>query len=188
MKLILLLLLFRIDNDPATVDTFDMIEINHYHNAWGCEQWSQLICWDRSSYDNKYHVSHWTMLRDAYEKTEKGEADWEKIRQKIAKEYKDFNEKLGWLNNSEYKGDFIGGKLFPRKDWKSGYYNIKYIQGGIPRVIRSKSFRQTYTQTDPEIDDRKIYNQDIRRGLTEIGVKPPMSWLEWGRQLNGLQR
>tara|TARA_R110002051_G_C8690685_1_gene492964 strand:- start:549 stop:1112 length:564 start_codon:yes stop_codon:yes gene_type:complete len=184
IKIILLLLLFDINKDPAVVDTFDMIEINHYHNGWGCEQWSQLICWDRSSYDNKYHVSYWTMLRDAYEKTEKGEADWEKIRQKIAKEYKDFNQKMSWLSNSNYKGDFIGGKLFPRKDWKSGYYNIKYIQGGIPRVIRSKSFRQTYTQTDPEVDDREIYNQDIRRGLTKVGTKTPTSWLGF---LRGLQ-
>ena len=44
ISLILLLLCFRIDNDSTIVDTFDMVEVNHYHNECGVDCWSQLIC------------------------------------------------------------------------------------------------------------------------------------------------
>ena len=37
VKLILLLLLFRIDNSSTVVDTFDRIEVNHHYNEWGAE-------------------------------------------------------------------------------------------------------------------------------------------------------
>ena len=42
VKLILLLLLFRIDNSSTVVDTFDRIEVNHHYNEWGAEVWTQL--------------------------------------------------------------------------------------------------------------------------------------------------
>ena len=171
IKIILLLLLFDINKDPTIVDTFDMIEVNHYHNDWGVEKWSQLICWDWRSYDNSFRVEYWVMMKDAYEKTEEGEKKWEKQRRKIADQYKDFNQRQSWLNSSQYKGDFEGGKLYPKKDWKSGYYEIQFIDGGVSRTIRAKIFRETYTQHDPEVADRDFHETESRRGLRKIEKK-----------------
>jgi len=171
MGLILLLLLFDVNKNPVIVDTFDMIEVNHYHNEWGVEQWSQLICWDWHSYDNKFHVEYWTMMKDAYKKTEKGEKEWEKSRLKIAQQYRDFNQRRDFMSNSEYKGDFEGGKLYPKKDWRSGYYTVKTLNNDGDRLLRAKIFRETFTQNDPEVDDRSPHNTKERRGLKEITKK-----------------
>ena len=41
MVMILFLLMFKIDYDDTIVDTFDMIEVNHYHNEWGAANTKQ---------------------------------------------------------------------------------------------------------------------------------------------------
>ena len=83
VKIILLLLCFRIDNDSTIVDTFDMVEVNHYHNECGVDCWSQLICWDWNSHRKKFEVQHWIMMEDAYKKTEEGQKKWEKLRRDV---------------------------------------------------------------------------------------------------------
>jgi len=171
VRLILLLLLFDINKDSTVVDTFDMIEVNHYHNECGVDCWSQLICWDWNSHRKKFEVQHWIMMEDAYKKTEEGEKKWEKLRRSIADKIRDWNQRDFFLSKTAYKGDFVGGKYFPFKNYKSGYYEVRFFDKHLPRRIQAKIYRETHSRQDPEVENRKFFNKDERRGLTVVTKK-----------------
>ena len=80
-----------------------------------------------------------------------------------ADKIKDWVLRKDFLNKTHYAGDFVGGKYWPYKNWRSGYYEIKYEN----RIIRAKIFRQTWTTYDPEVEDRKKFPVDLRRNLTK---------------------
>ena len=54
--LIFLALILDIDLNPTTVDTFDMIEVNHRYNEWGTCNLDQVIAWDWHKRDRDFHV------------------------------------------------------------------------------------------------------------------------------------
>ena len=64
--------MFDLNKEPPYVDYFDRIEVNHYHNEWGAEVWSQLICWDWNPRKGVWRVEHYIMMKDAYKQTEEG--------------------------------------------------------------------------------------------------------------------
>jgi len=162
MKLILLIsLLLRIDHNAPTIDTFDMIEVNHKYNEWGACQLDQVICWDWHKRDHEFHVEWWRSMRDARIPTKEGEAKWLKKRREIADKIKDWPTRRSFLAGTEYRGEFVGGKYMPVKNHRTGYWEIK-LDG---RIIRAKSFQETHTTYDPEADDRKEHPSSIRRGL-----------------------
>lgn len=167
LAVILFLFTFELRQQTRIVDTFDMIEVNHRYNEWGVETWSQLIMWDWHEKDSKFHVEHWIMMKDAHEKTEEGEKEWEKYRRKVEQEIRTIDLKTEWLSASYYRGDFVGGKFFPIKNWTNRYYEVKYNDGKRDRLIRAKIFRETHTQYDPESRDRQVHKN--RRGITKEG-------------------
>lgn len=167
LALILFLLTFDLSQETRIVDTFDMIEVNHHYNEWGVETWAQLILWDWHEQDSAFHVEHWIMMKDAHEETEEGEKEWEKKRRKIEQKIKSIELRERWLWASQYRGDFVGGKFFPIKNWTNRYYEVKYNDGKHDRLIRAKIFRETHTQYDPESRDRQTHKD--RRGLTKLG-------------------
>jgi len=171
MVMILFLLMFKIDYDDTIVDTFDMIEVNHYHNEWGVQVWSQVILWDWHSSDSKFHCEKWILMKDAYVKTKEGRKKWEKAVQEIKDNLEPLERKKQWMWASEYKGDYVDSKFIPRKNWTTGYYEIKYDDENIRRIIRSKIYKETHTQFDPEVKDRKFHPTAKRRGLTLPQVK-----------------
>ena len=113
VKLILLLLLFRIDNSSTVVDTFDRIEVNHHYNEWGAEVWTQLICWDWNPRKGVFRVEHYIMMKDAYKETEEGKKKWDKKVRDIADKIKDWMTRVDFLSSCRYRGDFVGGKYYP---------------------------------------------------------------------------
>jgi hypothetical protein len=165
MKLILLIsLLLRIDHNTPTIDTFDILELNHTYNEWGGERLVQImgVDWHRS--DRDFHVEWYKVLRDCHIKTEEGEKKWLKERREIADKIKDWMTRLDFLNSTEYKGEFNKmHKYYPKKNWRSGYWEIK-LDG---RIIRAKSFQETHTTNDREVEDRKEHPTSIRRGLSK---------------------
>lgn len=180
ISLIAVLLLVRIDHDPTIVDTFDRIEVNHYHNDYGIEVWSQLICWDWYGRKSVFHVEHWIMMKDAYEKTEEGKKKWDKKVRDYADKIKDWELRRDFLNVASYKGDFIGGTYYPTKNFRTGYWEVKFSDKNFPRVIRSKIFIETNSQYDPETADRKFFHTDRRRGLIKLpNSKPVAITPEW---------
>ncbi len=185
IKIFAILLLFKIGHDTTIVDTFDMVEVNHYHNDVGAERWSQLIFWDWDLGKTRLNVHYWKIMKGAYEKTKEGENKWNKRVRDIADNIKNWENRKHFLDNAKYHGEFIGGKLFPVKNYKSGYYEIifyeKYGSHSIRRKLQAKTFRETHTTYDVEVFDRKKFHQDYRRGLTEPKNINPITpeWLDW---------
>jgi hypothetical protein len=53
----------------------------------------------------------------------------------------------------------------PWRDWMRGGYLSIWHDGDRLRAIRARSFRETWTQHDPELDDRQLLPPEQRRGL-----------------------
>ncbi len=167
MALMFCLLLFRVEIPQIEVleDHFDVIEVNHHYNEWGQEVWSQLILWDRRGANGELIVQHFIMMSDAYKKTTKGEKEHKKWQDKTAK-----TVPLTRLNQfhseTNYRGDFVGGRYFPVKSWREGCHVVKYIdESRRRRTIKGTIFRESHTLFDPERDNRKNYPEQSRRGL-----------------------
>jgi len=119
-------------------------------------------------------------MKDAYKKTEEGKKKWDKKTKTYADKIKDWEARRDFLNASAYRGDFVGGKYYPFKNFKTGYWEVKFFDKGFRRVIKSKIFVETYTQYDPEVADREFFHTDFRRGLTKLpNQKPPVFTQEW---------
>tara|TARA_R110000751_G_scaffold45637_1_gene103392 strand:+ start:622 stop:1071 length:450 start_codon:yes stop_codon:yes gene_type:complete len=148
-----------------------MVEINHHYNEYDAEKWSQLILWDWSygrplfnHKNKKFHVQKWVMMKDAYDKTKQGEKKYLKIREEVADTIKDHMARANFINNTHYIGDFVGGKYYPFKNHKTGYWVITCHDGEVFRRIQAKIFRETHTRHDPELLDREEFNSKYRRG------------------------
>ena len=53
----------------------------------------------------------------------------------------------------------------PWRDWLGGGYVMAWFDGDRLRVVRATSLRETWTQHDPELDDRQFFPVHERRGL-----------------------
>ncbi len=53
----------------------------------------------------------------------------------------------------------------PLRDWARGGYVTSWRDGDLLRRVHSASLRETWTQYDPEVQDRSLYSQHLRRGL-----------------------
>ena len=152
-------------NRGYIVDEFDMIEVNHYHNEWGRPMFAQLICWDRNVLGD-YHVQAYVMMKDAYVETEEGRKKHEEWLSKEL-EGKPAEYQIEARQGLKYRGDFVGGKIYPYRDHHSGYYISRYYDSSDYRIIKAKLFRESWTQYDPERVDRKYLKEADRRGLTK---------------------
>ena len=168
VKLILLVLMFDLNKEPPYVDYFDRIEVNHYHNEWGAEVWSQLICWDWNPRKGVFRVEHYIMMKDAYKETEEGKKKWDKKIRDKADKIKDWMTRLSFLNDNRYRGEFVGGKYYPSKNFRTGYWEVKFLDKGFNRIIKSKIFVESRTQYDPEAADREFFPVKYRRGIKKI--------------------
>ena len=56
---------------------------------------------------------------------------------------------------------------FPYRDWKRGGYAAVWHDGELLRRVRAKAMRETWTQYDPELEDRQPVPTQYRRGLSK---------------------
>jgi len=54
----------------------------------------------------------------------------------------------------------------PERDWLRGGYQMLWDDVNGPRLVRATSFYETWTQYDPELEDRQLFPPERRRGLT----------------------
>lgn len=52
-----------------------------------------------------------------------------------------------------------------RFDWNQKEYVASWCDHGLLREIRAPHYRQTWTQYDPELEDRRRFPQEARKGL-----------------------
>ena len=64
-----------------------------------------------------------------------------------------------------YRGEFVETEMYPRKDWITGKWVIEFTDSyGKHRIICDKMMT-TYTQVDPEKNDKKFQPSRMRSGL-----------------------
>jgi hypothetical protein len=54
---------------------------------------------------------------------------------------------------------------YPVKNWERGDWTCVWHEGDVLHEVRSASFRETWTQYDPELVERDYLPKDKRRGL-----------------------
>ena len=56
-------------------------------------------------------------------------------------------------------------KPYPRKDYEKNCYYLTWWDQNFWRRVKSISFKETWTQHDPEVENRKVHPVERRRGL-----------------------
>ena len=102
------------------------------------------------------------------EETEEGKKKWDKKIRDKADKIKDWMTRISFLNDNRYRGEFVGGKYYPSKNFRTGYWEVKFLDKGFRRIIKSKIFVESRTKYDPETADREFYSIKYRRGLKKI--------------------
>ena len=75
------------------------------------------------------------MMKDAYKKTEEGKKKWDKQVRDYADKIKDWMTRLDFLNDSHYRGDFVGGAYYPFKNFRTRYWEVKFFDKNVRRII-----------------------------------------------------
>ncbi len=65
----------------------------------------------------------------------------------------------------------------PERDWLRGGYRVLWEDVDGPRLVRAASFQETWTQFDPELEDRQFLSPERRRGLA--GRRTPSMTVPW---------
>jgi hypothetical protein len=157
---------------------FDMVEVNVFCNEWGYPVFAQLLLWDWHRKDKKFHVEKWFLMKDAFVKTPEGEKKHEEQRRKIEQKYRSISMRKAFLNGSKYRGDFVGGKLYPRKNYRLDRYEVPCWDEGYDLLIVADIMRLTYTQYDPERQDRKHHPEQTRKGLPNAPKQDPLGFMQ----------
>ena len=108
------------------------------------------------------------MMRDAFDTTDAAHRrEYEAGVDRWLSRISDVARRARIRSQMEYKGKFVGGRLYPTKHHRSGKYQVRFQDDtGVKRLITADLFRETYTFHDPEVDDRKLFSESARRGLT----------------------
>jgi hypothetical protein len=61
----------------------------------------------------------------------------------------------------------------PERDWATGRYRAIWQEGEQLRDILAPSFRETWTQHDPEVDEREYLPKERRKELRTVKVSRP---------------
>jgi hypothetical protein len=121
--LIILILLLIVKADFNTAhEHVDLIELNHKYDCNGTLTFDQIIFYEWSPSEHRYHVRSWVISSPQIE---------------------------------------------PRKDYRSGLYRVSFTdrEQKLERVITSSYFRESWTQTDPERDNKKHLDERERHAL-----------------------
>lgn len=137
--------------------SFDLVELNHFYDGDGKLVFDQLIFyrWQKYSIDAEELISTGIPGLDP-----------------IKKQIKDSGYRyqvMAWkLVNNKSMLDSL------HKDINTGLYSMSWNDGDTFRVIKFPAFKESWTQHDPEIEERKFLDKDLRPDLLKL--KKPESF------------
>jgi hypothetical protein len=107
-------------------ESVDSIELNHFHDANGCEVYTQVIFYRWCEFSGRRHVRAWMLV------------DPKEI---IAKR--------------------------PMQSYQDNRFHVRWFDAydNVARHVTSNQFTETWTQSDPERENRKLVNESDRIGL-----------------------
>jgi hypothetical protein len=107
-------------------DRVDLIEVNHFYNERGSLVFDQIIFYDWSAAEGRFHVRAWRLVKCPAQ--------------------------------------------IPHRDGQRGEYVAVWSDGEVLRRVRSDSFRESWTQYDPELLEREYLPKEHRRELNRISL------------------
>jgi hypothetical protein len=131
--------------DTVLRDTCDLIEINHFYDEQGRLVFDQAIFYDWSASDSRYHVRAWRLVKHPSQLPQR---EWPSGYSAI------------WQDGFDYPGSRIW-------DHKRGWLS-HWQDGDVMRSIHADSFRETWTQYDPELSEREVFAKENRRELLPV--------------------
>lgn len=139
MAILLLVLAANPTHDAVVRDQVDLVEVNHFFDAFGNLTFDQVIWWELRG--DEYRVIDWRILQGVRRSGDR---------------------------RSHQIASFVGGHATPvyhRKSrrWLSRWYDEK---SKVQRLVTAVGHRETWTQYDPELHDRASLPSGARRGLT----------------------
>lgn len=124
LKCLALAALMILPHDDVNREAVDLIELNHFYNEHGKLVFDQVIFYDWSADDTRFHVRDWLLVKT--------------------------------VNH------------VPVRDFCHDCYTVMWQDGEQLRRIESKSFRETWTQYDPELVEREYLPKERRRELRTV--------------------
>ena len=84
-----------------------------------------------------------------------------------------FIQLIGWTENDTVRFWRMakGDQYIPKRDWGNGGYCVTFADGDELRTVVSNSFRETWSQDDPELANRVILPAEKRKPLRHGGGK-----------------
>lgn len=147
------------------VDNFRVVEINHLYTKEGFIKFDQLLFKDFNQRTGRYQIEAWIYMKNSRVKTKKGEEQHEKKLDDLLGN-RGFSGREDIRHRNSYKGEFIGGPMDPV--YSGGKYTVTFHDNfGNVRLAKADRFEETYSQSDPEQDDRKKHPASERRGFTK---------------------
>jgi len=153
MNWAVLFIFCKLSFDPLVVeDHFDMVEINHLYNDNGNLVLDQIIYWDWEG-DN-FHVVDWRPIKDGRETLTSKEYNIRKNQQPMFR-----GERLPVVPK------WVGSQMVPVK--RDNIYRVIWWDGNVLRKVTCDVLMTTWTQNDPELEDRELWPKIRRRGLSK---------------------
>ena len=152
-------LLSAVPHSEVRKDRVGVLELNHFHDENGKYIFSQFIGWDVIPANERQQPDPWPLLGDLlppiFGQTEPRPAVVpDAIRQ------------------SQYRVSWwvlwpAVGKARPYRDFRSGDWVLVASHAGTLRTVRATSFIESWTQYDPELNDRSRHPAHNRVGLAK---------------------
>jgi hypothetical protein len=160
MREVLFLICIGIIPQETTLkDHVDMVEINHFYNEQGALVFDQVIYWDWNGAEGRFEVVDWRLIKNA--RAELTEAERFKLQQiQPVMMIKD-----GSQVRMPVVPEWIGSPKVPIK--RAGICKSIFWDGDQLREVTCGFVRETWTQHDPELQDRNKLPRQHRRLLSK---------------------
>lgn len=139
-------------------ERFDVIEINHFYDDKDELIFTQMLFREYDPNLNRFKLQAWRMMKSS-NKVKLTEQQAIEFKKSIAHLDESIQYKL--LIKNSLKDDMR--KYFPTKERDD--YVFMFEDGEVTRKIRTKSIKETFTTSDPELEDREFWPKEKRREL-----------------------
>jgi len=148
--LLVFLTLCHVNPDYCVRDSFDRAEINHCYDENGALVLDQLLFWDWDHQCRGEVCEAWVLIKRRREPTEE--------------------EKQAWMRKSEFPFVAEWKGLVPRRAPDGWVFD--FTNRDVYYRVTVKTWRETWTQYDPEVVNRGFVPKKQRKGFR----KPEISW------------
>lgn len=152
-----LLLLSIVPHDDVARESFDLVEVNHFYDEHGKLVFDQVLFYDWAPpYTGPMTDDPQTRCID-----------------ETAPEFNDIRTE-NWRYQCRAWRLVKTPHILPQRDWQHGGYICgPWEDKDQMRIVRAAAIRETWTQEDPELYERRFLPKEKRPDLLELKKKKP---------------